>query len=447
MTLAAFIGSGIGKTHKKLVTISDDLPDKIARGEALSWPKSSIREISFLIDNFELVSTALSKRLQEIQNAKETLEETVAKRTEELFRANQNLGSILASSPIAISWASGQGEIEYINDKFIDLFGYTLQEIPTLKDWSRKAYPDKEYRDEVARNWAEAVKRAKREERDLQDFEANITSRDGLVRATSIAATWVDHRILVFFTDITERKELEAKTLQMARLAALGEMASGVAHEINNPIAGVIGCAELLQTKLEKKEHREIVRRILSEGDRIARIVKSLLATARPGSHNRDLFSLADCFENVRTLSQEKMVKEGIILTQNIPDDLPQIQGEQQHIEQILLNMISNASHALHARFPEAHPDKQLHIGAGFCDEEKQSICLEIRDQGSGIPKNSIGKIFDPFFTTKSAKEGTGLGLVVCYEIIKKMGGDIRVESEVDSHTTFTIEFPLKSPD
>lgn len=244
--------------------------------------------------------------------------------------------------------------------------------------------------------------------------------------------------------DITERRRMEANARQMLRLADLGEMASGVAHEINNPVAGVINCAELLKSRLPTDNACQgIADRILREGNRIANIVRSLLSVAHPGQAEKELFSLRESLDSAMTLYEHKLEKAGIDVTIRMADDLPLFHGDRQKIEQVLLNLLGNAYYALNARFPGVSPEKRMDIKAS-CRERfgGQQICLEIYDQGTGIPKEIIGRIFDPFFTTKPAGSGTGLGLGLCYEIVKLHGGDIQVESEPGRYTRFTLVFP-----
>lgn len=245
--------------------------------------------------------------------------------------------------------------------------------------------------------------------------------------------------------EISEQRELEARTQQMARLSALGEMASGVAHEINNPINGIINCAQLLHDRLPP-EHKcqEIVDRISREGDRIAKIVRSLLSIARPGQHVKESFAVKECFESVLALSRSKLFKNDIALQVDIPDNLPNILGERQQIEQLILNLLNNSQHALNSRFPEQHPGKCLSLSAMPCfSAGREVLCVEFYDQGTGIPRENLVRIFDPFFTTKPAGEGTGLGLGLCHEIVKRHHGEIRVESEYGEFTRVTVELPL----
>jgi len=244
--------------------------------------------------------------------------------------------------------------------------------------------------------------------------------------------------------DISERKLIETQNKHMARLADLGEMATGVAHEINNPISGVINCAELLKSKLPEEDYCQgIADRILREGNRIANIVRALLAVAHPGS-SEELFNIKESLDSVITLYEHKLEVAGINVTIQAPENLPLVKGDRQKIEQVLINLISNAHHALNRRFPEQDPEKNLNISLS-CHEEtgQQYLCIEIYDQGAGIPEEIIDKIYDPFFTTKPAGSGTGIGLALCHQIVYSHGGSIRVDSEPGNFTRFTIELPV----
>lgn len=248
--------------------------------------------------------------------------------------------------------------------------------------------------------------------------------------------------------DITEDRRLAASAQQMARLASLGEMASGVAHEINNPISGIIGCAELMRNRLASDHTcHAIIDRIVREGDRIAGIVSALLSVAHPGQVTQEAFALHESLNHVMVLYRGKLLKSGIDVVIDIPEDSPPLYGDSQKIEQLLFNLISNAHYALNSKFSDPTPDKRLVITAAFREKSGDGrLCLEVYDQGTGISPESIDRVFDPFFTTKPAGSGTGLGLGICYEIVKQFDGEIRIESEVGQFTRVTVELPAEKP-
>lgn len=244
--------------------------------------------------------------------------------------------------------------------------------------------------------------------------------------------------------DITEKKQLEAKSRQSAKMAALGRMATGVAHEINNPITGMINCAQLVKDRLEPGHATQaILDRIIRDGDRVAAIVRSLLSICHPGELPFEEKTVAECLTSVLNLCRSSLEKDGITLEFDLPGSLPPVKMQRQMMEQLFLNLINNAHYALNARFNEAHPEKRLvlkgKLGRG---SQGDVIEIEVYDQGTGIEKPVLGKVFDPFFTTKPAGVGTGLGLAMCYEIVKRHGGEMRIESEYGQFTKVIVELP-----
>ena len=327
-----------------------------------------------------------------------------------------------------------------VNDSLARLFGYDRREM--LGRNVLELLAPLESQALLRRHFSEHVElplefEARRE--NGEHFPAEIESRDFSKDGEAFQVSAI--------RDLTKRKAIEAQNQQMARLADLGEMATGVAHEINNPISGVIGCAELLKSRLPAEDPCQgLTDRILREGDRIANIVKALLTIAHPGS-KEELINIEKCLESVLALYASKLENAGIVVSVEIAEPLPTIKGDHQKLEQVLLNLVSNAYYALNTRFPEPAPEKRLDIrifGAGEGGREK--LCFVIHDQGSGIPKAIIGKIFEPFFTTKPAGSGTGIGLGICHQIVESHGGVIRVESTAGEFTRFTIELPASSP-
>ncbi|PLX79286.1 MAG: hypothetical protein C0614_08115 [Desulfuromonas sp.] len=167
------------------------------------------------------------------------------------------------------------------------------------------------------------------------------------------------------------------------------------------------------------------------------------MSICSPGDKAFEKLSLEGCLETVLTISRSQLNASGIALETNLEEKLPVIFGQRQQVEQLTLNLINNAAYALNDKYPGADPEKRLHISASkVVENKKTTVRLEICDFGKGITKAHIGKIFDPFFTTKPAGSGTGLGLGLCYEIVKHHGGEIRVESEEGRFTRVTVDLP-----
>jgi len=248
--------------------------------------------------------------------------------------------------------------------------------------------------------------------------------------------------------DITEEKIRKAESLQAGKLAAIGELAAGVAHEINNPINGVINYAQILQDELDSAgspEQNDILKRIIKESDRVAGIVRNLLAFARQRDEEVGDICLRDILADSISLVKHQLTREGIIPTIDMPDDLPTLRGNPQQLQQVFLNILSNARYALNQRFPGPHPLKRIDIKCQIVSfGDKQIIRTTVTDFGCGIPTKAIDRVFDSMFSTKPAGEGTGLGLSISRDLIQAHHGFIHIESRLDDHTTVTVDLPVQ---
>ncbi len=250
---------------------------------------------------------------------------------------------------------------------------------------------------------------------------------------------------LLIARNLTEEEVLRAETMRAAQLAAIGELASGVAHEINNPINTIINYAQIIFDEPDDPDLQDNLQNIISEGKRIASIVSNLLDFAR---RREEVFTPADIkkiVSNSLQLVAHLLEKDGIICSVDIADSLPPLLCNEQQLQQVFLNLISNARYALNKRYPQPCPNKQLRILGDFFKQNKTpSVRLMFTDHGVGIAPAVQEKIFDPFFSTKPKGEGTGLGLSISHGLIKDHGGTMRVQSKVGEWTQFTIELPVK---
>jgi len=252
----------------------------------------------------------------------------------------------------------------------------------------------------------------------------------------------------ITFLDITKKKADELRTINLSHLASIGELAAGVAHEINNPISGVINYTQLYKNRYgQDADGNELLDRIIKEGKRIASIVYSLLNYAHQASDKYKPVVMADVVEETMNLFRARLDMEGILLDVAVEEDLPDIQGNFQNLEQVLMNLISNSRYALNKKFPENnHVDKILRVILERSDEGiGPHLRLTVFDHGPGIPAEMVSKVMKPFFTTKPAGEGTGLGLHVCFNIIKQHNGSIDIESEYGEYTRVTVSLPIEN--
>jgi len=238
--------------------------------------------------------------------------------------------------------------------------------------------------------------------------------------------------------------QLQAETVRAAHLASIGELAAGVAHEINNPINGIINYARILSNKSAAgSAENDVAERIAKEGRRIAGIVKSLLSFARDRKEGKKPVRLESILRESLTLTESQMRKEGVQLRIDLPPGLPDITANQQQIQQVFMNIINNAQYALKKKYPGEHEDKALHI---FCEEVATDkvpfVRVTFHDLGTGIAPDALDKIMNPFFSTKPRGEGTGLGLSISHGIVVDHGGRLVVRSVQGEHTEVQVDLP-----
>jgi two-component system NtrC family sensor kinase len=242
--------------------------------------------------------------------------------------------------------------------------------------------------------------------------------------------------MVLVLSDVTDRRQLQEKLIQAERLSALGEMISGVAHELNNPLAAVMGFAQLLEAGggLDGDVLRR-VREINEQAARCQRIVQNLLSFARPQRAERGPVDLNGVVRSVLRLLEPSLRADGVQVDLALCPDLPACLGDMHELQQALVNLVMNAHHAMQ----EAARTGRLRIATRAAGEALQ---VEVEDNGVGIPAQHLRRVFDPFFTTKRAGRGTGLGLSLVYSCITGHGGEIRVESRAGEFTRFVIDLP-----
>ena len=250
--------------------------------------------------------------------------------------------------------------------------------------------------------------------------------------------------IVTVYSDETELKALQAESMRAAHLASIGELAAGVAHEINNPINSVINLAQVLINECATESlENDVAGRIIKEGNRIAGIVGSLLAFARARKGLKNPVNISEIMTETLALTEAQVQKDGIDLKLQVPKDLPFLIGHMQQIQQVFLNIINNARYALNRKYPSGHESKILEILAEtVTDDDRPWIRVTFRDRGIGIPIEIMENILDPFFTTKPAGVGTGLGLSIGHGIISDHGGKLKIESNEGEYTRVIIDLP-----
>lgn len=246
-------------------------------------------------------------------------------------------------------------------------------------------------------------------------------------------------------TSDTEKEIMNQQVIETGKLASVGELAAGIAHEINNPVAIMVEEAGWLQDLMEDgayknpadiEEFERALNQIRTQGKRCKEITHKLLSFARKTDSRIEDFEIGHLIEELVALSSQRAKYSNVELITRLEPKLPAISASHSELQQVFLNLINNALDAM---------DKTGGTLEVSAKQEGRQIVIEVSDDGPGIPKANLARIFDPFFTTKPVGSGTGLGLSICYGIISKMGGEITVKSAVDVGTTFEIRIPVKS--
>jgi PAS domain S-box-containing protein len=373
------------------------------------------------------------------------------RQTERLSASEAKVRQILTAMPIPVVLSQPGGLVE-VNPQFTLVTGYTAADVPDVESWFRRAYPDEAYRRQVEEGWGAALRLASEGGTQVPAREYRITRADGVVRNLLITGVPFGDGQLAAMVDITALRVMESQLAVASRLAALGTLVAGIAHEINNPLAVVMGnhavalesVGKLLEglrqgAALDRGEAlrrldeiEEELRESESGGERIKRIVKDLSSIGRPNAPRTRV-----CIKEVVAGAMRWLPVTLRNLTEIRVEDrgAPDILAAGGQIEQVLVNLLSNA---IRASPPGKSRPVMVRIGPGAGGGAR----LEVIDQGGGIAPDVLGRIFEPFFTTREVGQGTGLGLSICHSIVTAYGGTIHVETKVGAGSTFRVELP-----
>ncbi|HUF12697.1 MAG TPA: ATP-binding protein [Longimicrobiales bacterium] len=267
------------------------------------------------------------------------------------------------------------------------------------------------------------------------ESEPGATGREGL-KQDQERVLETPHRGEDASRDISREQHLR----RVERLSSLGTLIGGVAHELNNPLTAVVGFAHLMLMDERPAEDREMLETIAREAERAAKIVADLRIVARDSQQEppaaRSAIDLNELVRHVVGVRRPLLETRGIMVSEDFAHDLPTIQASRAQLEQVVVNLLMNAEHALEG--VRARP-RELVLRTR---PTPLGAALHVIDSGAGIRREHIDRIFDPFFTTRAPGEGTGLGLTLVHSIVTEHGGSLRVDSEPDRGTEFVIDLP-----
>ncbi len=367
----------------------------------------------------------------------------------ELFSANSFLNSIIMSSADGIVVADLKGNILICNDTAERILGYSADEVI-----GKPGAVYKFFTPEIAK---ENLRRMRSGEYGpsgkLTSTPITLVRKDGEEVPVNFSAAIIEkngHEIgtVGIFSDLRERlrmrKELEEARMQLMqaeKIASIGRLAAGIAHEINNPLSGILIFADILMKDLaaHNPQWGEDLQEIINQSMRCKEIVARLLDFSRQSVGQRLDYDMNTVIERSMELLTYQALFHNIVFVTDLQPDLPTMSGDPGQLQQVFINFILNAATAMQGR-------GRIAITSRF-DSAYDEIILEFADTGPGIPADIMSKIFDPFFTTKGPGEGTGLGLSVAYGIIQQHGGSISVANSPAGGAVFTVVLPLKCPE
>ncbi len=364
---------------------------------------------------------------------------------DDLIRSRRELENTFDSITHLVAVADRTGRLTHVNEAFAARSGLTRDELVhrLLKD-----HVGTEFSTWIAELEASAVARradapATRELYDpVLKGQFMVTVNDLVDPGGQRLGSVIVARDLTPQTRLeAEREELRRRLTQTEKLAALGQFVAGIAHELNNPLQGVLGHLELLRvTGAFPKQIRREVQTIYREADRAAKIVRNLLVFAGSRRLSRRSVSVNAVLQKVLALRAASCRAQDIELVRHYDDKLPRVKGDPLLLHQVFLNMVMNAEHAIAAQGRGGRIEVTTSVAPA-----RDRVIATVRDTGTGIPKDTLSRIFEPFYTTKEVGKGTGLGLAIAYGIVQEHGGQIVAANHPEGGAVFTVELPTAS--
>ncbi len=351
------------------------------------------------------------------------------KMEEELRKSERKFRKLLEDSPIPIALCDLNKDVSFVNSKFTETFGYSLEDGRTLDSWWQMAFPDEVYREEVKTRWLKDIKKAIEEDRQIEPFEYLLTCKDGTVKDVERFGTFIENLFIIIFKDNTERKMMEKELI--ARNVELSDFTHRVSHDLKGPITLITGYADIIKENPQLFD--SYFDNIKLQSEKLINFINSLLALSKAGktlgqkAAIRTDSLLRQIFTNLKQQYPEMELK--------IEDKMPEIFADPLSMEQVFTNLLTNS-----ARYNNSEAEKII-IEAGSLDMDHSNVIF-IRDNGLGIERNNLIEIFNPGFVVNKDK-GTGFGLAIVRKIMEAHGGEIWADSQgLNKGTTFYLRLP-----
>lgn len=425
--------------------VSEKIYDAI---QMLGWEgeRIGVRKNGQVFPVYEKISVVKDKNGDSVGIVSILDEITERKRLEQALReSEERYRALVDTANTAIIAVDEKGKITFFNPAAERLFAYDKDE---LMDRHITVLMPKKYRQvfkEKISNSSEA---------EFVDYLRNTVEFTGLKKGgeevpleISISKCRIEGTKIytAIIMDITERKNLQEQLIQSAKLAAIGELISGVTHEVNNPLAIVLGYAEMIMKEQELDEDTKKYAGIIhKESERARKVIQNLLSFARQHDPEKEEISVNELLDNTLLLAEYDLKKNNINIKKSYARDLPSIMADPNQLQQVFLNLLINAQQAVADNNGKGEISIETSLIENDTTKNSKFVKIIIRDNGKGIKENVLNKIFDPFFTTKPVNKGTGLGLSVSHGIIKEHSGNIyAVNNEKSDGARFCIELPL----
>lgn len=385
---------------------------------------------------YELMSKdklALESARDELLFLNRNLENLVSERTRDLADSESKYRRIFEASQDAILAVSPAWFIVDVNPAARELLGIPAPKAPPGSVGFRDLFNDKSVASRVEEDIVSHGH--------LSDVELQLLTADGSTASVLLSGK-VDRNedgqiamIHFLVKDISQRITMERQLLQADKLASIGQLASGIAHEINNPLSMVLGYTQLLlrQEETGSQKHSDL-KTIEKHARNCKNIVGDLLSFARSTRTRKEMASIATTIEEVAAVVKNHFELDGITIFKEFDSEVPRLLMDDEKIKQVVMNLVMNAKQAI-------GKNGLIRISLNH-DKPRGVVSIRVEDNGCGIPQEHLSRIFDPFFTTKKTGEGTGLGLSVSYGIVRDHGGEILVESHPGKGTTFVVNLP-----
>jgi PAS domain S-box-containing protein len=353
--------------------------------------------------------------------------------------------TLMESSPDVIMALKEDGSIQYSTPSLFKVIGYPAEDIVGANFvkfvYPADSMPATRFFIDLSENPGSA-----------EPVELRLKHRDGSNRDVELSGfNALDNpavrSLILNIHDVTAGKQIQLREKQMeqelqvnSRLASIGQLAAGIAHEINNPLTSIIGFSKLLTRSELPDDVADKIKTINNEALRVAGIVRGLLTFARQDELHRSHVNINELLSQTLQLRSYEMATNNIQVTRDFAADLPSIQADPAQLQQVFLNLVLNAEKEMTA----AHGKGNLTIKT---EKKPSGIWISFKDDGPGISSENLPRIFNPFFTTRNIGEGTGLGLSICHGIVARHGGKITVQSKPGSGATFIVELPAEPAD